>query len=204
MSSREEIETSHKKALKSLDGEKRAAIKKAKGTKGKKAKEALAAVEEEYATKLKDLEYSYQETLSKLESWNVTDKKEENTNDQQQQQEADAPTAADTDGINPTDNNDDDEEAARERKLAKARKKKERQKEKEALLQKQIEEETANAGPSMRQIELEQIEAILTPSSLTVSEVEADGHCLYRAVAAQSDKSYSEIRKYFRLFCVWT
>lgn len=39
----EEIESRHRKELKALDGEKRAALKKAKGTKGKKAKEVLAA-----------------------------------------------------------------------------------------------------------------------------------------------------------------
>lgn len=38
----EETTTRHKKELKALEGEKRAAIKKAKGLKGKKGKEALA------------------------------------------------------------------------------------------------------------------------------------------------------------------
>lgn len=42
MSSTEEVEARHKKEIKALDGEKRAAIKKSKGTKGKKAKEAVA------------------------------------------------------------------------------------------------------------------------------------------------------------------
>jgi len=37
----EEIQTCHKKELKAIDGEKRAAIKKAKALKGKKGKEAL-------------------------------------------------------------------------------------------------------------------------------------------------------------------
>jgi hypothetical protein len=39
--SREEMETRHKKELKAWDGEKRAAVKKAKGTKGKKAKDVM-------------------------------------------------------------------------------------------------------------------------------------------------------------------
>jgi len=41
----EEAETRHRKELKALDGEKRAALRKAKGTggKGKKGKESLAA-----------------------------------------------------------------------------------------------------------------------------------------------------------------
>jgi OTU domain-containing protein 6 len=199
MSSPEELELSHKKALKSLDGEKRAAIKKAKGVKGKKGKDLLAAVEEEFATKIKALESSYEEQLSKLGALVITTQEKHETD---QCTTAVAPAVA----VNGSDrgaeaasgdgnSDDDDEAAARERKLAKARKKREKQKEKEAQLQKQIVEETANAGPSMRQIELEQIEAILSPLSLTVREVEADGHCLYRAVAAQSNTTYTEISK---------
>ena len=39
----EEIAARHRKEVKALDGEKRAAVKKAKSTKGKKAKEEIAA-----------------------------------------------------------------------------------------------------------------------------------------------------------------
>jgi hypothetical protein len=39
----EETQSRHRKELKTLEGEKRAALKKAKGTKGKKAKEVLKA-----------------------------------------------------------------------------------------------------------------------------------------------------------------
>lgn len=38
----EELQSQHRKELKALDGEKRAAIKKAKATKGKKAKDEIA------------------------------------------------------------------------------------------------------------------------------------------------------------------
>lgn len=38
----EKLEARHRKELKALEGEKRAALKKAKSTKGKQAKEALA------------------------------------------------------------------------------------------------------------------------------------------------------------------
>jgi hypothetical protein len=37
------MEARHRKELKGLDGERRAAVKKAKGTKGKKAREEVAA-----------------------------------------------------------------------------------------------------------------------------------------------------------------
>mmetsp|Transcript_21324 Transcript_21324/g.43843 ORF Transcript_21324/g.43843 Transcript_21324/m.43843 type:complete len:221 (+) Transcript_21324:103-765(+) len=184
--SKEEIESAHKKALKSLEGEKRAALKKAKGIKGKKGKEALANVEKDFASKLKALEESYQANLaaSNVESLDIS-----------------ADSAPDALNTGKPDNNDgksgviDEENLARERKLAKARKKRDRQKEKDARIQQQIEEENANAGPSLRKIELEQIQAVLTPLKLKISEVEADGHCLYRAIGAQSGKDFTDLRK---------
>ena len=88
-----------------------------------------------------------------------------------------------------------DRQRDRRQKRTKAKKKKDRQKEKEAERERQIEEETANAGPGLRKIELEQIQAVLTPLKLKVDEVDADGHCLYRAVAAQTGMNYMEIRK---------
>mmetsp|Transcript_21734 Transcript_21734/g.40567 ORF Transcript_21734/g.40567 Transcript_21734/m.40567 type:complete len:301 (+) Transcript_21734:159-1061(+) len=194
MSSRDELETSHKKTLKSLEGEQRAAIKKAKGMKGKKGKEALAAVEQEYAEKIKALEASYQEQLAALDVASLSISAKEETAEASGTAAEGTSNASSSSTLNEPSSQVDDEAAARERKLAKARKKRDRQKEKEAKLQEQIEEETANAGPSMRQVELEQIQAILTPQNLAVREVEADGHCLYRAVAAQSNKNYAEIR----------
>ena len=62
---REEIESQHKKAVKAWDGEKRAAIKKAKALKGKKGKDAMEQVEQEYAIKLQDLETKYSQELDK-------------------------------------------------------------------------------------------------------------------------------------------
>jgi len=177
--SKEELDISHKKALKSLDGEKRAALKKAKGMKGKKGKEALAAVEEDFAAKLSALEASYQENLAALAVENLA---------------IDTPADAEPAAADDKPEVVDEEAAARERKLAKAKKKRDRQKEKEALIQQQIEEETANAGPGLRKIELEQIQAVLTPLKLKVGEVDADGHCLYRAVGAQTGKNYKTIR----------
>ena len=181
--SKEELEHVHKKALKSLEGEKRAAIKKAKGLKGKKGKEAFVAVEVDFATKLKALEGSYQKSLAALavESLEISPDV--------------SPTDIQNVSASSNNNGGDEEAAARERKRAKAKKKKDRQKEKEAQLEKQIEEENANAGPGLRKIELEQIQSVLTPLKLKVSEVEADGHCLYRAVAAQSGTDYVAIRK---------
>lgn len=184
--SKEELELSYKKALKSLEGEKRSAIKKAKGIKGKKGKEALALVELDFADKLKALEASNQENVVVLdvESMNISEVSANIEN---------ASTTIDYENIPAVVV--DEETAARERKIAKSKKKKDRQKEKEAEIQKQIEEENANAGPGLRKIELEQIQQVLTPLNLKVSEVDADGHCLYRAIAAQSGKDFMAIRK---------
>ena len=186
--SKEEIESSHKKALKSLEGEKRAALKKAKGIKGKKGKAALAATEEDFASKLQALEASYQEQVALLAVGSL-----------EISADAEKPSAfSNDDDKNPAVV--DEEGAARERKLAKAKKKRDKQKEKEALIEQQIEEENANAGPGLRKIELEQIQAVLTPLKLKVDEVTADGHCLYRAVAAQTGKHFIEIRKFLEWF----
>jgi len=186
--SKEDIEFSHKKALKSLEGENRAALKKAKGMKGKKGKEALSAVGEDFSAKLKALEGSYQESLAALavESLEIS---------------TDSPTASEKTSSSSNDDEDkskvvDEEAAARERKLAKAKKKRGRQKEKESRVLQQVEEENATAGPGLRKIELEQIQAVLTPQKLKVSEVKADGHCLYRAVAAQTGENYMAIRSF--------
>lgn len=174
MSSREELESAHKKSLKNLEGEKRAAVKKAKGTKGKKAKQAIAAVEAEFADKLKELEAKHQANLAALAGDGVVEAASVETT-------IEAPK--------------EKELSEKERKQEKARRKKERQKEKARKEQEELEREQANAGPSLRKIELEQIQAVLTPLNMKVSEVEADGHCLYRAVAAQTNQEYRQIRK---------
>eukprot|EP00536_Pseudo-nitzschia_multiseries_P004074 jgi/Psemu1/253238/estExt_Genewise1Plus.C_660025 len=156
--------------------------------KGKKGKEALAAAEEEFATRLKTLEASYQESLAVLSIKSLS------ISDADPPPDAEKVSASNNSGDIDDDDNDDEEAIARERKRAKAKKKKDRQKQKEAELEKRIEEENANAGPGLRKIELEQIQSVLSPQKLKVSEVEADGHCLYRAVAAQSGTDYMAIR----------
>ena len=183
--SKEELETAHKKALKALEGEKRAAIKKAKALKGKKGKEALAATETEFADKLKALEEKHQADVAALAVESVTISENGNGGDTKPETPAPAAAAATV----------DPDEEARQRKLAKARKKRENKKEKEAALEKQIEEETANAGPSMRDVELGQLQSILSPQHLAVQEVQADGHCLYRAVGAQTNQAFQQVRE---------
>ncbi|CAJ1950304.1 unnamed protein product [Cylindrotheca closterium] len=177
MPSEEELEAAHKKALKSLEGEKRSAIKKAKGTKGKKAKQAIAAVEEEYASRLRDMQQEHEQKLKSLGAL------------------IESPPNQKKEGVVASELDDTTKELSeKEKKQLKARKKKERQKEREIERQAALDSEIANAGPSLRDVELEQIEITLTPLDLCMKEVEADGHCLYRAIGAQMGTDYQEIR----------
>ena len=198
----EEIETKHKKALKALEGEKRAAIKKAKALKGKKGKEAMAAVEEEFGEKQKALQATLEQELAALSLG-----KDEGVIDRNDglEHNGQGRTEAPLEVINTTTNGDGDGDNAdaRERKLARARKKREKQREREAEKERQIAEETANAGPSMRDVELKQLQGFLTPLNLAIRPVPADGHCMYRSIAAQlsiispenEQKDYNDISK---------
>jgi hypothetical protein len=90
----------------------------------------------------------------------------------------------------------DTEEEVRLRKQEKARRKKEAKKEKERQHQEDLEKEAAEAGPSMRAVELQALDLQLKPLSLKVVEIPSDGNCLYRAVAAHCGSDYSKIRKF--------
>lgn len=147
--------------------------------KGKKGKEAVAFVEKEFTEKLKALETTHEENLKVLD---VGSMKVSIDNIEKNQAVTSEPVAV------------DEEKVARERKLAKSKKKRDRQKEKEKKIEQRIKEENASAGPSLRKLELEQIHAVLTPLNLKIKEIEADGHCLYRAVAAQSGNGFMAIR----------
>lgn len=137
-------------------------------------------VEAEFVTKLKELEEKHAKEIAELSASSGPD---------------DAGEAA-VENVNAAaeiEPNAEDEE--RERKQAKARRKREKAKEKERELELQIERENAEAGPSMRQIEVEQIQNQLAPLGLQIAEIPSDGNCLYRAVAAHCGNTYQETRK---------
>ena len=90
-------------------------------------------------------------------------------------------------GGQPKSNDDIEDELERQRRIEKARKKREKAREKERERERQVAEERANAGPSARDVENEIILNQLRPLNLRIHEVPADGHCLYRAVAAHYD-----------------
>lgn len=105
-------------------------------------------------------------------------------------------TPSEPEHTEPSSASENKETSEKDRKIDKAKRKKEKQKEKERLYQQELAELDANAGPSMRKMELELLEAQLMPLSLKISEIQSDGNCLYRAVAAQCGMTYIQVRKY--------
>ncbi|CAN0014895.1 unnamed protein product [Ascophyllum nodosum] len=82
---------------------------------------------------------------------------------------------------------EDQERDRRDQKKTKAQRKREKQREKARDLERErrIEREKAEGGPDPRIVEMEALGAQVAPRGLRVSEIKADGHCLYRAVAEQ-------------------
>ena len=91
---------------------------------------------------------------------------------------------------------DEDEQNKKAAKAEKARRKRDKQREKEQQREREIQEELANAGPSQKDIEMGMLMDKLAPLNLTIEDVTADGHCLYRAVARACGKEYREIREF--------
>jgi OTU domain-containing protein 6 len=185
----------YKKALKTLEGEKRAALKKAKALKGSKGKEGIAQIEEEFIIKFQQLLEQYTTTTSNKDEEAVGGEPEATTGTSTSVVDS---TTSTTSSQPPPDHadNDDEEEAERQRKLLKVQRKKEkqRQKERERHEQELQAEAEAMAGPNMKQQEWDQIQTHLQPLQLTVKQVVADGHCLYRAVGAQTGHDHTQIR----------
>lgn len=76
-------------------------------------------------------------------------------------------------------------EKEKPRTESKAAKRRRKKAEKEAAEQRRIANEKANMGPSPKQIEMKSIDKQLSPQSLRIHPVAADGHCLYSSVAHQ-------------------
>jgi OTU domain-containing protein 6 len=92
-------------------------------------------------------------------------------------------SSKDLNDVPPSVNVDEDEQMRKKRE--KTRLKRERARQEERTRDESIANEDANAGPSPRDIEMNALMERLAPQNLIIHEVEADGHCLYRAVAAQ-------------------
>lgn len=79
-------------------------------------------------------------------------------------------------------------------KKAKARAKKDKKVARQIENERLLEEQRQNAGPSMRQIELDQMNAMLARENLMVKEVISDGNCLYHAISDQLNGKYSYLQ----------
>ena len=75
--------------------------------------------------------------------------------------------------------------AASEKKKSKSAKRRQKKEEQEKERDQRIADERAGAGPSAREVEVDQLTQQLAPLGLGVEDIPADGHCLYRAVARQ-------------------
>jgi OTU domain-containing protein 6 len=93
----------------------------------------------------------------------------------------------------------DEEERIKAKKLAKAAKKKSKRdakaKTESARAQADAIEAEEVRRNSVRKKECEAISRKLVEINRRIKDVAADGHCLYRAVADQSDSTYTEVRK---------
>mmetsp|Transcript_11898 Transcript_11898/g.20066 ORF Transcript_11898/g.20066 Transcript_11898/m.20066 type:complete len:307 (+) Transcript_11898:61-981(+) len=70
-------------------------------------------------------------------------------------------------------------------KNRKRQSKREKRESQERERERRIAEEKAAAGPSLRDVEMAKLTKKLSPLGLTVKEMAADGHCLYRSLADQ-------------------
>mmetsp|Transcript_2759 Transcript_2759/g.3945 ORF Transcript_2759/g.3945 Transcript_2759/m.3945 type:complete len:250 (-) Transcript_2759:1278-2027(-) len=80
------------------------------------------------------------------------------------------------------------EKVEKKSQVSKGQRRRLKQQEEELERLKRAEAIKAGAGPSKGQVELEYIEKRIKPMGLELKPMEADGHCLYRAVADQLDK----------------
>jgi OTU domain-containing protein 6 len=190
----EEVTTRHKKEVKSLEGEKRSALKNAKSM-GKKAKTKIKEVEFKYEGLERDLKERHARELEALNDSGGDDAspvdKADETNDGEQGTTKSVSFSDSTNQQQYLLEQQQDEaaaaEAKRQKALEKKLKKKDAQKQKELDREKRIADENASAGPSRRVLEIEAMTRLyLTPQKLRIQEVPADGNCLYRAVATQA------------------
>ncbi|GMI38713.1 hypothetical protein TrCOL_g8617 [Triparma columacea] len=177
--------TTLKADLKALENERRAKVKKAKGAAGKnkaKQKEVEATINAIFDKKKAEIEakYAASEVTDGMESVAISD--DAGTSDSK-------PTSDPTHTSEPTI---DPAAAKREKARLKKLKKKQKAKDEEAALADALN----NAGPSNREVEVKDIlsENKFAENNLKILDIEADGHCMYRAVGHCVSLPYEEVR----------
>jgi len=172
-----EMERRHKAEVRQLEGEIRAMLKAAK-------KSTKAQVETEALRKQYELKARHKEEEEELEAitgdsadgGGAADEDSEKGNDEaakQAEREEEAKKKK------------DEEEQQVMAKKAKAKRKQDKKKAKEVEKEVERQQIAQSAGPSLRDIELDEINRQLLIEELEVKPVISDGNCLYRAIADQ-------------------
>lgn len=190
----------------------RAAIKNAKSsTKKAKHKSVIRDIEFKYEGMGRDLKERQNRELDQLMSCDGDGNGEDRTTGEVHTKD-DGPAkdvdASRSPSLEEQPTNEQIEAIKRQKAIQKKSRKKNARRQKDIDREKRINEENASAGPSRRQVEIDSLtELYLHPQNLEMQEVEADGNCLFRAVAMQccrlglgvgafhSDKSYVKIRE---------
>lgn len=193
----EEMKSRHKKEFKALEGEKRAALKNAKA-KGKKGKAAAKDAEFKYLGLEQDLKDRHNIEISSMDgSAESTGKGNDVVADDILRADSivDNGKAAVTQTTAQPSQEDEEtkrldaQEAKRKKASEKKLRKKANSRQKEMDRETQIEKENKDAGPSRRQMETDAMNALyLNTRNLRIMDVQADGNCLYRAVATQCQR----------------
>lgn len=203
METLEEVKARQKKEVKEFDSEKRLAIKKKKGNcgKGKKGKEVLAALENDYATKEQALKDRHTSELAAAAA--TTTNNNILTTSETQEAPATATPTPPPPTIRTTTTNTTTTTTIQQpnlNKKSKAQRKRDKARLAERDREAAIAAELASAGPSSRDVELQAlVERYLAPNNYRLVEIPADGHCLYRAVASQCQHDSNDYRTMRRL-----
>lgn len=195
----ESLPARHKKELKALDGEKRAALKNAKAM-GKKAKAKIKEVEFKYEGLERDMKERHQMELAALTGGekeataNDTEMDDVNTSHEpadpsDKQVTFDTPSTVQQSKLEQQQDEQQQAEIKRQKALDKKLKKKQANRLKELERIQRIQQENESAGPSRRLLEIQSLTSqYLTPNQLRIQDVQADGNCLYRAVGIQASR----------------
>ena len=177
----EEMETRHSEELRELEGRVKAMLTGVKKSQRAEMEFKTTQMEYELKARQREEEVALEELTERLEGLlspaaddGGTDEEGERMRKQKAAQQREAERL-------------EREAAAAQARIAKAHKKKDKSKTAAAERDKVKEDISANAGPSLRQLELEAINLKLGSEepALRVREIISDGNCLYRAVADQ-------------------
>jgi OTU domain-containing protein 6 len=157
----------------------------------------FVSVEVDFETKQKEIKARHEAELKAVSGGgNETEEvgAAMNNNDNTSNNNESAAAAATT--LSPAQVEEERQRQIKEKLRLKKEKEREKARDKERAKEQAIVDENANAGPAPRDVEMAIIQSKL-PAGMQMEEVTADGHCLYRAVAAQHSEStitYSLIR----------